>query len=50
MCLLWVVTYLTPEKLDPQGGQGDMLICPSEYSCPGHNSVTAGRILYILHM
>ena len=38
------------EKLDPQGGRSDMLICPSEYSYPGHNSVTAGRILYILHM
>ena len=38
-----------PDDLDPQG-VNDMLICPSEYSCPARNSVTAGRILYILHM
>ena len=28
-----------------------MLFCPSKYSCPGHNSVTAGRILFnIVHV
>ena len=43
-----------PEKLDPPGGQSDMLICPSEYSCPGHNSVSAGKrwedSLHIAHV
>ena len=50
MCLLCVNDTFDPEKLDSPGGQGNMLICPSKYSCLGRNSVTAWRILFILHM